>query len=83
MYDRTLGDAMRATVVATRLNRSNDLALGTKRTSISRVDRRAQPVLRQGGLSVRSMLVQQEMLARAYRNSRLRLRRMVSKAEAK
>ena len=67
VFDETLGDAMRVTVVATGLNRPSDLALGTRRTSISRVGGQAQPVLRQGAshASVRSVSVQQEMRAGA------------------
>ena len=65
VFDETLGDAMRVTVVATGLNRPSDLALGTRRTSISRVGGQAQPVLRQGAshASVRPVSVQQEMRA--------------------
>ncbi|XYJ12591.1 cell division protein FtsZ [Telluria sp. B2] len=63
VFDETLGDAMRVTVVATGLNRPSDFALGTKRSSISRVGGQAQPVLRQGvsHAAVRSVSVQQEM----------------------
>jgi len=63
VFDETLGDAMRVTVVATGLNRPSDFALGTKRSSISRVGGQAQPVLRQGAshAAVRSVSVQQEM----------------------
>ena len=67
VFDETLGDAMRVTVVATGLNRPSDLALGTRRTSISRVGGQAQPVLRQGvsHAAVRAVSVQQEMRAGA------------------
>ena len=63
VFDETLGDAMRVTVVATGLNRPSDFALGTKRSSTSRVGGQAQPVLRQGvsHAAVRSVSVQQEM----------------------
>jgi len=65
VFDDTLGDAMRVTVVATGLNRPSDFALGTKRSVISRVGGQAQPVLRQGAshAAVRSVSVQQEMRA--------------------
>jgi cell division protein FtsZ len=36
VFDETLGDAMRVTVVATGLNRPSDFALGARRSSISR-----------------------------------------------
>jgi cell division protein FtsZ len=36
VYDETLGDAMRVTVLATGLNRPSDFALGTRRSPISR-----------------------------------------------
>jgi cell division protein FtsZ len=36
VFDESLGDAMRVTVVATGLNRPSDFALGTRRSSISR-----------------------------------------------
>lgn len=67
VFDETLGDAMRVTVVATGLNRPSDFALGTKRSSISRVGGQAQPVLRQNAshASVRPVSVQQEMRAGA------------------
>ena len=67
VFDEALGDAMRVTVVATGLNRPSDFALGTKRSSISRVGGQAQPVLRQGAshAAVRSVSVQQEMRAAA------------------
>jgi cell division protein FtsZ len=50
VFDDTLGDALRVTVVATGLNRPSDLALGTRRSSISRASVQQQPVLRQSAL---------------------------------
>jgi cell division protein FtsZ len=37
VFDESLGDAMRVTVVATGLNRPSDFALGTRRSSVSRL----------------------------------------------
>ena len=50
VYDETLGDAMRVTVVATGLTRPSDLPLGTRRLSMPRPGAPSQPVLRQGAL---------------------------------
>jgi len=50
VYDETLGDAMRVTVVATGLTRPGDLATGTRRLSMPRPGAPSQPVLRQGAL---------------------------------
>ena len=50
VYDETLGDAMRVTVVATGLTRPGDLATGARRLSMPRPGAVSQPVLRQGGL---------------------------------
>jgi len=50
VYDETLGDAMRVTVVATGLTRPGDLATGARRLSMPRPGAPSQPVLRQGGL---------------------------------
>ena len=50
VYDETLGDAMRVTVVATGLTRPSDLAAGTRRLSVPRPGAPSQPVLRQGGM---------------------------------
>jgi cell division protein FtsZ len=50
VYDDTLGDAMRVTVVATGLNRPSDLTLATRRPSISRAGALPQPALRQSAL---------------------------------
>jgi cell division protein FtsZ len=47
VFDETLGDAMRVTVVATGLNRPGDFAVG-RRSSISRIVSPPQSVLRQG-----------------------------------
>jgi cell division protein FtsZ len=47
VFDDTLGDAMRVTVVATGLNRPGDFTLGTRRPSVSRVGAQPQSVLRQ------------------------------------
>jgi cell division protein FtsZ len=47
VYDETLGDAMRVTVVATGLNRPSDFTLGTRRSSISGARGQPQSVLRQ------------------------------------
>jgi cell division protein FtsZ len=47
VYDDTLGDAMRVTVVATGLNRPSDLTLATRRPAISRLGAAPQPALRQ------------------------------------
>ncbi len=48
VYDDTLGDAMRVTVVATGLNRPSDL--GARRTPLSRPGTQVYPVLRQGAM---------------------------------
>jgi len=50
VYDETLGDAMRVTVVATGLTRPSELAHGTRRLSMPRPGAPSQPGLRQGGL---------------------------------
>jgi cell division protein FtsZ len=50
VYDETLGDAMRVTVVATGLNRPSDFALGTRRSPISRPVNQAQSILRHGAV---------------------------------
>lgn len=65
VFDDTLGDAMRVTVVATGLSRPSDMAPGMRRSSVSRVGGQPQPVLRQGAVhaSVRPVSVQQEMRA--------------------
>jgi len=48
VFDETLGDAMRVTVVATGLNRPGDLSLATRRPVISRAGSLPQPGMRQG-----------------------------------
>jgi cell division protein FtsZ len=65
VFDDTLGDAMRVTVVATGLNRPSDLALGTRRSPISRASVQPQAVLRQSALHapVRPASVQHELRA--------------------
>ena len=65
VFDDALGDAMRVTVVATGLHRPSDMALGTRRSSMSRPGSPLPSALRQGGLHapVRSGSVQQEMRA--------------------
>jgi cell division protein FtsZ len=65
VFDDTLGDAMRVTVVATGLNRPSDFTPGTRRTSISRVGAQPQSVLRQTAVHapVRSASAQHEMRA--------------------
>jgi cell division protein FtsZ len=62
VFDETLGDAMRVTVVATGLNRPSDFALGTRRTSVSRLGSQPQSVLRQSAFQagVRSTSTQHE-----------------------
>jgi cell division protein FtsZ len=47
VYDESLGDAMRVTVVATGLNRPSDFALGTRRSAMARPGTQAQSILRQ------------------------------------
>jgi cell division protein FtsZ len=79
VFDETLGDAMRVTVVATGLNRPSDFAAGAKRSLISRLvpgsanqvrggglrETQAQSVLRQTAsqAAVRPASVQQELRA--------------------
>jgi len=65
VFDDTLGDAMRVTVVATGLNRPSDFTLGTKRASIPRPGAQPQAVLRQTALHapVRPGSVQHESRA--------------------
>jgi len=58
VFDDTLGDAMRVTVVATGLNRPSDFAVG-RRSALSRPLNQPQSVLRQGG--VRPTLGQHEV----------------------
>ncbi len=48
VFDDSLGDAMRVTVVATGLNRPSDFTLGARRSSAPRPGSQVQPVLRQG-----------------------------------
>jgi cell division protein FtsZ len=50
VFDDTLGDAMRVTVVATGLNRPGDFAAGAKRSPITRSLTQAQSIPRQGAL---------------------------------
>ena len=50
VFDESLGDAMRVTVVATGLNRPSDFTLGTRRSSISGARPQPQSVLRQSTL---------------------------------
>jgi cell division protein FtsZ len=57
VFDETLGDAMRVTVVATGLNRPSDFAIA-KRSSLSRSVAQPQSILRQA--AVRPGLVQHE-----------------------
>jgi cell division protein FtsZ len=61
VFDDSLGDAMRVTVVATGLNRPSDFAVG-RRTPGTRAAAQVQPILRQGGLptAVRPAPAQQE-----------------------
>jgi cell division protein FtsZ len=65
VFDDTLGDAMRVTVVATGLNRPSDLAHGTRRPSIARPGAQPTSVLRQNAVHapVRLASAQQEMRA--------------------
>jgi cell division protein FtsZ len=65
VFDDTLGDAMRVTVVATGLNRPSDLTLGTRRSSISRPGTPPQSALRQTAFQapVRSASAQHESRA--------------------
>ena len=65
VFDDTLGDAMRVTVVATGLNRPRDFTLGTTRSSISRAGAQPHSVLRQTAVHapVRSPSALQEMRA--------------------
>ena len=58
VFDETLGDAMRVTVVATGLNRPSDFALA-RRSSLSRSANQPQSILRQS--SVRSTVGQHEV----------------------
>ena len=62
VYDDTLGEAMRVTVVATGLNRPSDLTLGTRRPTMSRPGATPQQGLRQGAMhaSVRPVSTQHE-----------------------
>ena len=46
VYDDSLGDAMRVTVVATGLNRPSDFALGARRSPITRPVSQSQSILR-------------------------------------
>ena len=50
VFDETLGDALRVTVVATGLNRPSDFTLGSRRTTIPRAGAQPQPVLRQSAM---------------------------------
>jgi cell division protein FtsZ len=50
VFDETLGDAMRVTVVATGLNRPSDFAAGAKRSLISRLVPGSANQVRPGGL---------------------------------
>ena len=50
VFDDTLGDAMRVTVVATGLNRPSDFAAGAKRSLISRLVPGSTNQVRGGGL---------------------------------
>jgi cell division protein FtsZ len=65
VYDETLGDAMRVTVVATGLNRPGDFALGSRRSPITRPVNQAQAILRQSAsqAAVRQASVQSESRA--------------------
>ncbi|QNA89310.1 cell division protein FtsZ [Massilia sp. Dwa41.01b] len=65
VFDDSLGDEMRVTVVATGLNRPSDFTLGTRRSTISRVGTQPQSVLRQGAVhpSVRAVSAQHESRA--------------------
>ena len=67
VYDETLGDAMRVTVVATGLNRPSDLTLATRRPAISRAGALPQSSLRQAAnhAAVRPVTAQHEMRAGA------------------
>jgi cell division protein FtsZ len=47
VYDESLGDAMRVTVVATGLNRPSDFAVGARRSSMSRLVSQTQSISRQ------------------------------------
>ena len=58
VFDETLGDAMRVTVVATGLNRPSDFAI-SRRSSLSRSVTQSQSVLRQS--TVRSTPAQHEL----------------------
>jgi cell division protein FtsZ len=61
VFDDTLGDAMRVTVVATGLNRPSDFAVGARRSSISRSVSQPQSIPRQS--AIRSTSVQHELRA--------------------
>lgn len=63
VFDDTLGEAMRVTVVATGLNRPSDFTLGTRRSSISRAGAQPHSVLRQSAshAPVRAAAAQHEM----------------------
>ena len=50
VFDDTLGDAMRVTVVATGLSRPSDLTLGARRSAVSRPGAQGPSVLRQATL---------------------------------
>src|SRR5437763_6904988 len=65
VYDDTLGDAMRVTVVATGLNRPSDFVVGGRRPSMTRPMGQAQSILRQSGThsSVRPGSVHHELRA--------------------
>ncbi len=52
VFDDTLGDAIRVTVVATGLNRPSDFPPGARRASFPRPGAQPQPVLRQNAMHV-------------------------------
>jgi cell division protein FtsZ len=63
VFDESLGDAMRVTVVATGLNRPGDFALGARRSPVSRLAPQGPSVLRHGASQsgARSASLQQEV----------------------
>jgi len=70
VYDETLGDAMRVTVVATGLSRPSELAAGARRLSAPRPGAPSQPALRQGALHSQVRQVASQYESRAGASSR-------------
>jgi cell division protein FtsZ len=65
VFDETLGEAMRVTVVATGLNRPSDLSAGARRSSVSRIGATPPSALRQAAVHapLRSASAQHELRA--------------------